>query len=129
METTYDHASSTPRWYEPVQLSMRTTATLGTYITVVFISDAPQIPEFNARLNKAQLNTLRCSSTVLRTQRTLDESRDKAFRLLCCEQTVNIVPHQLEQDTAPITVNQTRLSCYRLLLDIIAKAMEKTYGI
>lgn len=129
METTYDHASSTPRWYEPVQLSMRTTATLGTYITVVFSNDAPQIPEFNARLSKAQLNTLRCSSTVLRTQRTLDESRDKAFRLLCCEQTVTIVPHQLEQDTAPITVNQTRLSCYRLLLDIIAKAMEKTYGI
>ena len=129
METTYDHASSTPRWYEPVQLSMRTTATLGTYITVVFIRDAPQIPEFNARLNKAQMNTLRCSSTALRTQRTLDESRDKAFRLLCCEQTVTIVPHQLEQDTAPITVNQTRLSCYKLLLDIIAKAMEKTYGI
>ena len=129
METTYDNVSSTPRWYEPVQLSMRTTATLGTYITVVFIHDIPQIPEFNARLSKAQLNTLRCSATVLRTQRTLDESRDKAFRLLCCEQTVTIVPHQLEQDTAPITVNQTRLSCYKLLLDIIAKAMEKTYGI
>lgn len=128
MEKTYDQISSNPRWYEVVELSKRTTATLGTYITVRFVSDANVAP-FNARLSKQQLNTLRCSNTVLRTQRALDESRDKAFKLLCCEQTVSIVPHQLEQDTAPITVNQTRLSCYCLVLDIIAKAMEKTYGI
>lgn len=128
MEKMYDQVSSTPRWYEVVELSKRTTATLGTYITVRFVNDVNVAP-FNARLCKQQLNTLRCSNTALRTQKTLDESRDKAFRLLCCEQTVTIVPHQLEQDTAPITVNQTRLSCYRLILDIIAKAMEKTYGI
>lgn len=128
MEKTYDQVSSTPRWYEVVELSKRTTSTLGTYITVRFVNDANAAP-FNARLSKQQLNTLRCSNTALRTQKTLDESRDKAFRLLCCEQTVTIVPHQLEQDTAPITVNQTRLSCYCLILDIIAKAMEKTYGI
>ena len=128
MEKTYDQVSSTPRWYEVVELSKRTTSALGTYITVRFVNDANAEP-FNARLSKQQLNTLRCSNTALRTQKTLDESRDKAFRLLCCEQTVTIVPHQLEQDTAPITVNQTRLSCYRLILDIIAKAMEKTYGI
>ncbi len=128
MEKTYDQVSSTPRWYEVVELSKRTTSTLGTYITVRFVNDSSVAP-FNARLSKQQLNTLRCSNTALRTQKTLDESRDKAFRLLCCEQTVNIVPHQLEQDTAPITVSQTRLSCYRLILDIIAKAMEKTYGI
>lgn len=128
MEKTYDQVSSTPRWYEVVELSKRTTATLGTYITVRFVNDTSVAP-FNARLSKQQLNTLRCSNTALRTQKTLDESRDKVFRLLCCEQTVNIVPHQLEQDTAPITVSQTRLSCYRLILDIIAKAMEKTYGI
>ena len=128
MEETYDKASSTPRWYEVVELSKRTTSTLGTYIIVRFVCD-PSAATFTVRLSKQQLNTLRCSSTALRTQKTLDESRDKAFRLLCCEQTVTIVPHQLEQDTAPITVNQTRLSCYRLILDIIAKAMEKTYGI
>lgn len=128
MEKTYDQVSSTPRWYEVVELSKRTTSILGTYITVRFVNDASVAP-FNARLSKQQLNTLRCSNTVLRTQKTLDESRDKAFRLLCCEQTVRLVPHQLEQDTAPITVNQTRLSCYSLILDIIAKAMEKTYGI
>lgn len=128
MEKTYDKVSSTPRWYEGVELSKRTTSTLGTYITVRFVCDHSVAP-FNVRLSKQQLNTLRCSNTVLRTQRTLDDSRDKAFRLLCCEQTVTIVPHQLEQDTAPITVNQTRLSCYCLILDIIAKAMEKTYGI
>ena len=128
MEKTYDQISSNPRWYEVVELSKRTTATLGTYITVRFVRD-PSVAPFNARLSKQQLNTLRCSNTVLRTQRALDESRDKAFKLLCCEQTVSIVPHQLEQDTAPITVNQTRLSCYCLVLDIIAKAMEKTYGI
>lgn len=128
MEKTYDQVSSTTRWYEVVSLSKRTTSTLGTYITVRFVNDANVAP-FIARLSKQQLNTLRCSNTALRTQKTLDESRDKAFRLLCCEQTVTIVPHQLEQDTAPITVSQTRLSCYRLILDIIAKAMEKTYGI
>lgn len=128
MEKTYDQISSTPRWYEVVELSKKTTSTLGTYITVRFVNDTSVAP-FNARLSKQQLNTLRCSNTALRTQKTLDESRDKAFRLLCCEQTVRLVPHQLEQDTAPITVNQTRLSCYRLILDIIAKAMEKTYGI
>lgn len=128
MEKTYDQISSNPRWYEVVELSKRTTATLGTYITVRFVPD-PSVAPFNARLSKQQLNTLRCSNTVLRTQRALDESRDKAFKLLCCEQTVSIVPHQLEQDTAPVTVNQTRLSCYCLVLDIIAKAMEKTYGI
>lgn len=128
MEKTYDKVSSSSRWYEVVELSKGTTATLGTYITVRFVNDANVAP-FNVRLSKQQLNTLRCSSTALRTQKTLDESRDKAFRLLCCEQTVTIVPHQLEQDTEPITVNQTRLSCYRLILDIIAKAMEKTYGI
>ena len=128
MEKTYDKVSSSSRWYEVVELSKCTTATLGTYITVRFVNDANVAP-FNVRLSKQQLNTLRCSSTVLRTQKTLDASRDKAFRLLCCEQTVTIVPHQLEQDTEPITVNQTRLSCYRLILDIIAKAMEKTYGI
>ena len=128
MEKTYDKVSSLSRWYEVVELSKRTTSTLGTYIAVRFVNDANVAP-FNVRLSKQQLNTLRCSSTVLRTQKTLDESRDKAFRLLCCEQTVTIVPHQLEQDTEPIMVNQTRLSCYRLILDIIAKAMEKTYGI
>ena len=128
MEKTYDQISNNPRWYEVVELSKRTTATLGTYITVRFVPDNSVAP-FNVRLSKQQLNTLRCSNTVLRTQRILDESRDKIFRLLCCEQTVSIVPHQLEQDTAPITVNQTRLSCYCLILDIIAKAMEKTYGI
>ena len=128
MEKTYDKVSSTSRWYEVVELSKRTTSILGTYITVRFVNDENVAP-FNARLSKQQLSTLRCSSTVLRTQKTLDESRDKAFRLLCCEQTVTIVPHQLEQDTEPITGNQTRLSCYRLILDIIAKAMEKTYGI
>lgn len=128
MEKTYDHVSSTPRWYEPVELSKRTTSTLGTYITVRFLADK-SAPAFNARLSKQQLNTLRCNSTTLRMQKELDESRDKAFRLLSCEQTVTIVPHQLEQDTAPIAVNQTRLSCYRLILDIITKAMEKTYGI
>lgn len=128
MEKTYDQVSSTPHWYEVVELSKRTTSTLGTYITVRFVNDA-NVEPFNARLSKQQLNTLRCSNTALRTQKTLDESRDKVFRLLCCEQTVTIVPHQLEQDTAPITVNQTRLSCYCLILDIIAKAMEKTYGI
>ena len=128
MEKTYDQVSSTPRWYEVVELSKRTTATLGTYVTVRFVCDSSVAP-FIVRLSKQQLNTLRCSNTVLRTQKTLDESRDKAFRLLCCEQTVRLVPHQLEQDTAPITVNQTRLSCYCLILDIIAKAMEKTYGI
>ena len=128
MEKTYDKISSSFRWYEVVELSKRTTSTLGTYIAVRFVNDANVAP-FNVRLSKQQLNTLRCSSTVLRTQKTLDESRDKAFRLLCCEQTVTIVPHQLEQDTEPIMVNQTRLSCYRLILDIIAKAMEKTYGI
>lgn len=128
MEKTYDQISSNPRWYEVVELSKRTTTTLGTYITVRFVHD-PSVAPFNVRLSKQQLNTLRCSNTVLRTQRALDESRDKAFKLLCCEQTVSIVPHQLEQDTAPITVSQTRLSCYCLVLDIIAKAMEKTYGI
>ena len=128
MEKTYDKISNSSRWYEVVELSKCTTSTLGTYITVRFVSDANVAP-FNVRLSKQQLNTLRCSSTALRTQKTLDESRDKAFRLLCCEQTVTIVPHQLEQDTEPITVNQTRLSCYHLILDIIAKAMEKTYGI
>lgn len=128
MEETYAKVAGSPRWYEVVELSKHTTSTLGTYITVRFVNDANVTP-FNVRLSKQQLNTLRCSSTALRTQRTLDESRNKAFRLLCCEQTVTIVPHQLEQDTAPITVNQTRLSCYRLILDIITKAMEKTYGI
>lgn len=128
MEKTYDKVSRTPRWYEVVELSKRTTASLGTYITVRFVNDATVAP-FIVRLNKQQLNTLRCSNTALRTQRTLDKSRDKAFKLLCCEQTVTIVPHQLEQDTAPITVNQTRLSCYSLVLELIAKAMEKTYGI
>ena len=128
MEETYDKVARLSRWYEVVELSKRTTSTLGTYITVRFVNDVNVAP-FNARLSKQQLNTLRCSSTALRTQKTLDASRDKAFRLLCCEQTVSIVPHQLEQDTAPITVSQTRLSCYRLILDIITKAMEKTYGI
>lgn len=128
MEKTYDKVRSSSRWYEVIELSKSTAPTLGTYITVRFVNDANVAP-FNVRLSKQQLNTLRCSSTMLRTQRTLDESRDKAFRLLCCEQTVTIVPHQLEQDTEPITVNQTRLSCYRLILNIIAKAMEKTYGI
>lgn len=128
MEKTYDKVRSSFRWYEVVELSKHTTSTLGTYITVCFVSDANVTP-FNVRLSKQQLNTLRCSNTALRTQKTLDASRDKAFRLLCCEQTVTIVPHQLEQDTEPITVNQTRLSCYRLILDIIARAMEKTYGI
>lgn len=128
MEKTYDKISNSSRWYEVVELSKCTTSTLGTYITVRFVNDANVAP-FNVRLSKQQLNTLRCSNTALRTQKTLDASRDKAFRLLCCEQTVTIVPHQLEQDTEPITVNQTRLSCYRLILDIIAKAMEKTYGI
>ena len=128
MEKTYDKISNSSRWYEVVELSKCTTSTLGTYITVRFVNDANVAP-FNVRLSKQQLNTLRCSNTALRTQKTLDASRDKAFRLLCCEQTVTIVPHQLEQDTEPITVNQTRLSCYHLILDIIAKAMEKTYGI
>ena len=128
MEKTYDKISNSSRWYEVVELSKCTTSTLGTYITVRFVNDANVAP-FNVRLSKQQLNTLRCSNTALRTQKTLDASRDKAFRLLCCEQTVTIVPHQLEQDTEPIMVNQTRLSCYRLILDIIAKAMEKTYGI
>lgn len=128
MEKIYDKVSSSSRWYEVVELSKHTTSTLGTYITVRFVSDANVAP-FNVRLSKQQLNTLRCSSTALRTQKALDESRDKAFRLLCCEQTVAIIPHQLEQDTEPTMVNQTRLSCYRLLLDSIAKAMEKTYGI
>lgn len=128
MEKTYEQVSNTPRWYEIVELSKRTTSTLGTYIIVRFVCDTSVKP-FVIRLNKQQLNTLRCSNTMLRTQKMLDESRDKAFRLLCCEQTVRLVPHQLEQDTAPITVNQTRLSCYCLILDIIAKAMEKTYGI
>ena len=127
MEKTYDKVSSSPRWYEVVELSKRTTSALGTYITVRFVNDA-NVASISVRLSKQQLNTLRCS-TALRTQKTLDESRDKAFRLLCCEQTVAIVPHQLEQDTEPVTVNQTRLSCYRLILDVIAKAMEKTYGI
>ena len=127
MEKTYDKVSSLSRWYEVVEISKHTTSNLGTYITVRFVNDEDVAP-FNARLSKQQLNTLRCSSTALRTQKTLDASRDKAFRLLCCEQTVTIVPHQLEQDTAPITVNQARLSCYSLILDIIAKAMEKTYG-
>ena len=125
---TYDHVNNSPRWYEVVTLSKRTTETLGSYITVVFSSDIDQIPAFTARLNSRQMNTLRASETVLRTQRTLDDSRDKVFRLLCCDQTVKLVPHELEQDTAPIEVRQERLSCYRLVLDIIAKAMEKTYG-
>ena len=128
MEKTYDKVSSLSRWYEVVEISKHTTSNLGTYITVRFVNDEDVAP-FNTRLSKQQLNTLRCSSTALRTQKTLDASRDKAFRLLCCEQTVTIVPHQLEQDTASITVNQARLSCYSLILDIIAKAMEKTYGI
>lgn len=128
MEKTYDKVASSSRWYEVVELSKHTTSTLGTFITVRFVNDANVAP-FHVRLSKQQLHTLRCSNTALRTQKTLDEGRDKAFRLLCCEQTVSIVPHQLEQDTAPITVNQTRLSCYRLILDIITKAMEKTYGI
>jgi len=124
----YDHVNNSPRWYEEVTLSKRTTETLGTFITVVFCKDIAQVPAFTAKLNSRQLNTLRSSHIVLRTQRTIDDSRDKVFRLLSCEQTVTIVPHQLEQDTAPTLINQERLPCYRLVLDIIAKAMEKTYG-
>lgn len=125
---TYETVNNNPRWYEAVTLSKRTTETLGTYITVVFSSDPNQVPAFTAKLNSRQLNTLRSSNVVLRTQHNIDESRDKVFRLLSCEQTVTIVPHQLEQDTAPNLINQERLPCYRLVLDIIAKAMEKTYG-
>lgn len=128
MEKTYDHVNKKPQWFNPVQLS-KISADTGVYVSVVFMNEPIQCPEYNARLSKQQINTLRCSATVLRTQRTLDESRDKIFRLLCCEQPITIVPHQLEQDTAPIGVNQTRLSCYCLVLDIITKAMEKIYGI
>lgn len=129
MEKTYDHVNKKDQWFKPVRLRKYTTARLGTYICVVFLDEPDAIPEFTARLSNKQINTLRCSNAVLRTQRTVDANREAMFLLLCCEQPVTVVPYQLEQDTAPVDVNQTRLSCYSLVLDIIAKAVEKSYGI
>ena len=126
---TYEHVNNNPRWYERVTLSKRTTQTLGVYIGVLFEHEPASTPEFNVRLTDKQLHTITNSAAALRTQRTIDSSRDSVFRLLCCDQTITIVPHQLEQDTAPTLINQERQSCYSLVLDIIAKAMEKTYGI
>ena len=129
MEKTYDHVDKKDQWYKPVRLRKYATERLGTYICVRFLDEPDNIPEFTARLTSRQLTTLRSSNTVLRTQRTVDANREAMFRLLCCEQPVIVVPYQLEQDTAPVDVNQTRLSCYSLVLDIIAKALEKMYGI
>ena len=129
MEKTYDHVNKKPQWFRPVRLRKYTTKQLGTYICVVFLDEPDAVPEFTARLSSRQLTTLRSSNTVLRTQRELDDSRNAMFKLLCCEQSVTIVPYQLEQDTAAVDTRQTRLSCYCLVLDIIAKALEKMYGI
>lgn len=126
---TYEHVNKLPRWRSSVCLCMRTTQTLGTYLSVSWDEDLPQIPEYNIRLTPKQLKAITKYSASARTQRTIDSSREQVFRLLYCGQTVHLIPNELEQDTAPTVLGQQRLSCYSLVLDIIAKAMEKENGI
>lgn len=125
---TYEPYNTKPQWFQSVALHRMEVPKVGKFICVFFESDSAQ-PFVNIRLSAQQLNTIRCNSNSLRKQRDVDNSREQVFRLLECHSQAHIVPHELEQDTAPVDIRQKRMSCYTLVLDIISKAMENTYGI
>ena len=125
---TYEPFNTKPQWFQSVAIHRMDVPNVGQIMCVLFESDPAQ-PLVNIRLTAQQLNTIRCNSNSLRKQRNVDNSREQVFRLLECYSQVHIVPHELEQDTAPVDVKQKRMSCYTLVLDVISKAMENAYGI
>lgn len=124
----YDRFSSNVRWFERVMLKKNVSLTMGTFITVTFIDDVSTQPSQVIRLNKKQADLIRSSRTTATAQRKVDNSRALVYSLFYLDQSITLVPHQLEQDTEPIGFDQKRSTCYSLVLDIIAKAMEKVYG-